>query len=85
MVVRAFLPEASRVGAAGERGDVALLARTHDTGLFAGTSSVVRITGMALEWIGSTIAFGPVVRKSYTRCGPGIGFDLVPRSAPAAQ
>jgi hypothetical protein len=25
--------------------------------------SVVRITGMALGWIGSTIAFGAVVRK----------------------
>ena len=27
------------------------------------SSSVVRITGMAFGWIGSTIAFGDVVRK----------------------
>jgi hypothetical protein len=27
------------------------------------SSGVVRITGMALPWIGSTIAFGVVVRK----------------------
>jgi hypothetical protein len=27
------------------------------------SSSVVRITGMAFEWIGSTTAFGDVVRK----------------------
>jgi hypothetical protein len=27
------------------------------------SSSVVRITGMALRWIGSTIAFDDVVRK----------------------
>src|SRR5262245_55692786 len=27
------------------------------------SSSVVRITGIAFEWIGSTIAFGAVVRK----------------------
>jgi hypothetical protein len=30
------------------------------------SSSVVRITGMALGWIGSTTAFGDVVRKPYT-------------------
>jgi hypothetical protein len=36
---------------------------------------------MALGWIGSTTAFGDVVKKPYTRCGPGIGFDLVPRSS----
>jgi 1,4-alpha-glucan branching enzyme len=35
-VVRAFLPEASKVEAIGERGDVASLARIHDAGLFAG-------------------------------------------------
>ena len=35
-VVRAFLPEASRVEAIGEHGDVASLARIHDAGLFAG-------------------------------------------------
>src|ERR1700739_1385690 len=44
------------------------------------SSPVVRLTAMALGWIGSTPAFGAVVRKPYTRCGPGIGFDLVPRS-----
>ena len=42
--------------------------------------SVVRITGMAIGWIGSTTAFGAVVRKPWTLCGPGIGFALVPRS-----
>ena len=30
------------------------------------SSSVVRITGMAFGWIGSTIAFGDVVRNPYT-------------------
>src|SRR3984893_1022472 len=30
--------------------------------------------------MGSTIAFGAVVRKPQTRWGPGMGFDLVPRS-----
>jgi 1,4-alpha-glucan branching enzyme len=35
-VVRAFLPEASKVEAIGERGHVASLARIHDAGLFAG-------------------------------------------------
>jgi hypothetical protein len=41
---------------------------------------VVRITGIALGWIGATTAFGAVVKKPWTRCGPGIGLDLVPRS-----
>jgi hypothetical protein len=44
------------------------------------SSTVVRITGIAFGWIGSTTAFGAVVRKPWTRCGPGMGFDLVPRS-----
>src|SRR3977135_830937 len=35
-VVRAFLPEASRVDAIGEHGETATLARIHDAGLFAG-------------------------------------------------
>jgi 1,4-alpha-glucan branching enzyme len=35
-VVRAFLPDASRVEAIGEHGDVAALSRIHDAGLFAG-------------------------------------------------
>jgi 1,4-alpha-glucan branching enzyme len=35
-VVRAFLPEASKVEAVGERGDVATLSRLHEAGLFAG-------------------------------------------------
>jgi hypothetical protein len=35
---------------------------------------------MAFGWIGCTTAFGDVVRKPYTLCGPGIGFDFVPRS-----
>src|SRR5664279_5173027 len=35
-VVRAFLPEASKVDAIGEHGEAASLARTHDAGLFAG-------------------------------------------------
>src|SRR5271156_4153387 len=30
--------------------------------------------------MGSTTAFGAVVSMPYTRWGPGIGFDLVPRS-----
>src|SRR6201982_3210239 len=44
------------------------------------SSSVVRITGIAFGWIGFTTAFACVVRKPYTSCGPGIGFDFVPRS-----
>src|SRR6185437_746845 len=36
-VVRAFLPEASKVEAVGERGDVATLSRLHEAGLFAGS------------------------------------------------
>src|SRR6266403_4477055 len=35
---------------------------------------------MAFGWIGSTTAFGDVVRKPDTRCGPGAGLDFVPRS-----
>ncbi len=35
---------------------------------------------MALGWIGSIAAFGFVVRKPKTRCGPGSGFDFGPRS-----
>ena len=35
-VVRAFLPEASKVDAIGEHGETATLARIHDAGLFAG-------------------------------------------------
>src|SRR6202048_3536656 len=35
-VVRAFLPEASKVDAIGEHGETAALARIHDAGLFAG-------------------------------------------------
>ncbi|WP_257167004.1 1,4-alpha-glucan branching protein GlgB [Bradyrhizobium sp. SRS-191] len=38
-VVRAFLPEASRVEVVGEHGEVAPLARIHDSGLFTGTMS----------------------------------------------
>jgi hypothetical protein len=30
--------------------------------------------------MGSTMAFGDVVKKPKTLCGPGTGFDLVPRS-----
>src|SRR5437773_11227846 len=35
-VVRAFLPEASKVEAIGEHGETAPLKRIHDSGLFAG-------------------------------------------------
>ena len=35
-VVRAFLPEASKVDAIDEHGETATLARIHDAGLFAG-------------------------------------------------
>jgi hypothetical protein len=34
---------------------------------------------MALGWMGSTTAFGAVVRKPYTKCRPGTGLDFVPR------
>src|SRR6201987_5650831 len=36
-IVRAFLPEASKVEAVGEHGEIAGLARIHDAGLFAGS------------------------------------------------
>jgi hypothetical protein len=36
------------------------------------SSSVVKITGIALGWIGLTTASGEVVRKPYTLCGLGI-------------
>ena len=39
-VVRAFLPEASKVDAIGEHGETAALARIHDAGLFAGPVDV---------------------------------------------
>ena len=38
-VVRAFLPEASKVEAIGEHGETAALARIHDAGLFAGAAA----------------------------------------------
>src|SRR5215475_9564683 len=38
-VVRAFLPDAAKVEAVGEHGDVATLSRIHDAGLFAGALS----------------------------------------------
>jgi hypothetical protein len=37
------------------------------------SSSVVRITGIAFGWIGSTTAF----RRCRQRCGPGTGFDFL--------
>jgi hypothetical protein len=42
------------------------------------SSSVIRMTGIALGWIGSTMAFGVVVRKPWTRCGPRIGLVCRP-------
>ena len=38
-VVRAFLPEASKVEAIGEHGETAPLKRIHDSGLFAGATT----------------------------------------------
>jgi hypothetical protein len=45
-------------------GRCSALASSHGARIQTSHSScVVRITGMALGWIGSTIAFGAVVRK----------------------
>jgi hypothetical protein len=40
---------------------------------------------MALEGIGSTPAFGAVVRKPQIRCGPGTGLDFVPPLSPLSS
>ena len=42
-------------------------------------SGVVRITGMALEWIGRTTSFASQVRNENRRCSPSTGSALVPR------
>lgn len=36
------------------------------------------MTGIALGWMGATTAFGAIVKKRETWCGPG--FNFVPRS-----
>jgi hypothetical protein len=43
--------------------------------------SVVGITGMALGWIGSTMAFGAVVRNQQSRWRPSTGLALAPQAA----
>ena len=46
------------------------------------SSSVVRITGIAFGWIGSTIALDDAVKKPSTRCGRTSGLRLrTPRSS----
>jgi len=42
-------------------------------------SAVVRITGMALGWIGATSAFASVVKKPYSWCSPSTALAFVPR------
>jgi hypothetical protein len=60
----------------GERAAVHSL-RSHSARIQTTCSSVLRITGMAFGWIGSTTAFGDVVRKPW---GPRTGIDFEPRS-----
>src|SRR5258706_819489 len=58
------VPRATIVKSASGNGRCNALASSHGARIHTSYSSaVVRITGMALGWIGSTIAFGAVVRK----------------------
>jgi len=43
------------------------------------SAAVVRMTGMALGWIGATIALASVVRKPNSSCTPSTGALLGPR------
>jgi hypothetical protein len=44
------------------------------------SSGVVRITGIALGWIGPTTPFGSDVKNEYSRCSPSTGSAFVPRA-----
>ena len=46
------------------------------------SSSVVRITGIALVWIGSTMAFGAVEDRSQPMCASGYAPRLDPKTLP---
>jgi hypothetical protein len=75
-------PLATIINASSGNGRCSAFASSHGARIHASrSSSVVRITGIAFGWIGSMTAFGDVVRNPKTRCGPGIGFDLVPLDA----
>jgi hypothetical protein len=64
----ALAPRATITRSASCSGRCSALASSHDARIHTSySSSVVRITGMAFGWIGSTIAFGAVVRTPYTR------------------
>ena len=57
-------PRATTLSASSGNGRCNDFASSHGARIQTSHSScVVRITGMALGWIGSTIAFGAVVRK----------------------
>src|SRR5262249_58659325 len=74
-------PRMTILSASSGRGRCSAFASSHGARIQTSrSSSVTKITGIAFGWIGSTTAFGAVVRKPYTSCGPGIGFDFVPRS-----
>jgi len=65
-VVRAFLPEASKVEAIGEHGETAALARIHDAGLFAG----------ALPNGSSAINYAPASARTWSISTTPIAFRL---------
>jgi hypothetical protein len=57
-------PRATIFNASSGKGRRSAFASSHGARIQTSrSSSVVKITGMALGWIGSTIAFGDVVRK----------------------
>ena len=61
-------PRATIFNASSENGRCSAFASSHGARIhMSHSSAVVRMTGIALGWIGSTIAFGDVVRKPQTR------------------
>jgi hypothetical protein len=62
--MRSSWREQARIGIAQSLDLCSALASSHDARIETSrTLSVVRITGKAFGWIGSTMAFGAVVRK----------------------
>jgi hypothetical protein len=61
---RSSLPRITILSASSGNGRCNALASSHGARTYASrSSSVVKITGMSFGWIGSTTAFGAVVRK----------------------
>jgi hypothetical protein len=61
--VRISKPRITTLRASSGNGRCSAFALSHGAHPNARSSSVVRITGMAFAWIGSTTAFGDVVRN----------------------